>query len=1117
MSKLPFVHGQYVTDNPIKRVHLEAIKRITTPPDLIQGQLSSFEWFTKNGIHELFSLVNPITDPTGKQWEVNFIDFRFGEPNRTEEEALLKDLTYDAPFYSTIRLTNKKNGITKEEEVFLMDFPIMTKSGNFIHNGVTRVVVHQLIRAEGVTFDKTQSRNINDRPIYNAKLRPQRGTWIEFTVNRSGVIYVKFMRGNIKIPLTMLLKALGVGSNSDIIKQFEDVDTGEIKYIQTSLKADPTISMEDAALTIYQSLRGDETAGVQTATRYIRSLFFDVRRFYLGRVGRYQMCMKFDKKMIDNEKNFRLTTTDLIDITKRLIEINNEKVMPDDVDSLANRRVRSVGEILVSQLEAGIFKMEKNIKDKLSLHGEKAKISPQKVINAKALKASVNVFLGTNSLSRFLDQENVLSEVENKRRVTASGTGGVASDRATFSIRDIHFSQYGRMCPIKTPEKMNIGVVTHMSLYSKINEYGFIEVLYRKVKKSLIVGKDEVENRILKEKVGKLKEGHLITKADANYLVKEFKDKEINVQPFVSDELVWIDPHEEQSLTTSISTIAKDEYNNIIPGFVPARHEGEFKKVSHEEIDIVDVIPSQFGSISLSLIPFAQNTYDARLLFDTNMLCQAVPLIKPQSPIIGTGLEEFVAKQTGWAIYSPCDGVVSFIDSNKIIITEDKTKKEHELTIIKYRQSNQNTSFSQTPVVSVDQKVSKGELLADGPAIKDGELALGRNLLVAYMFMDGFNYEDGYVISEKLVKQDLLTSVHVQTHSIDIRDTKLGPEVITRDIPGIAEKSIRHLDDKGLIRIGAYVSGGDILVGVVAPKGEQELSAEEKLLRVIFGEPSKEIVDNSLRVPHGENGTVIKVHVLDSTKGDKLKPGVIKQVKVWIASTKKINLGDKLTDRYGQKGTVTRILPEEDMPHLEDGTPVDLVITPLAVKRMNLGQLLETYYSNTAYSKGVNVAIPSFEPINEKWFADVKREYDLSETNKVTLFDGRTGRKLDNDVAVGYRYILRLKHIASEKMHARSTGPYTMVTQQPLAGKSRRGGQRFGEMEVWVLEAYGAAHTLQEMLTIKSDDVEGRSSAYKSILNGDPIEVMKVPASFNVLIRELNSLGIKVDLFNVRK
>ncbi|MBN1374372.1 DNA-directed RNA polymerase subunit beta [Candidatus Dojkabacteria bacterium] len=1113
--KTPFAWGNYKRRGKVERVNLGFVKRISDPPSLLVAQFNSFEWFKQEGIDQLFSLVNPITDPTGSKWEVKFLDFRFGEPNRTEDEALLRELSYDAPVYSTIRLTNKRTGIVKEKEIFLLDFPVITQNGGFVHNGVSRAVIHQLIRAEGVSFMEAKN-STHDRALYMAKLRPQRGSWIEFVVNRQGVIFIKLMQGNVRIPLTMLLKALGRGSNSELLELFADVDIGEIKYIESCLKYDLTVGQEDAALTIYRMLRSDETVGVQTAIRYIRGLFFDSRKFYLGRVGRYQMCKKFGKKLVEKEKFYKLTVDDIIDISKRLIEINNGNAPIDDIDALTNRRIRSVGELFVSQLEQGVLRMEKNIRDRLSMYGDDAKINPKQVVNAKPLRSVVDMFLGTNSLSRFMDQENILAELENKRRVTASGQGGVSSDRATFSIRDIHFSQYGRMCPVKTPEKMNIGVVTHLGLYSRINDYGFIEVMYRVVKSSLSVGKDSILNRIPREdiKAGSkilIKAGELITNEIVKSVEKELKGKDLLVRPFITNKIIWVDPYQELELVSAPSTVEQDEHGNILAEIIPARNKGTFGNVYANELNIVDVSPSQVGSASLALIPFAGNTDSARLLMGTNMTNQAVPLVTPEAPIVGTGFERFVAKESGWGIYADFDGEITYVDAETIELSvKGRQKQKYKLT--RFKQSNQNTSFTQLSKVSVGDKVKKGDLLADGPSMANGELSIGRNLLVAYMFMDGFNFEDGFVISDRLVKHDLLTSVHVSTHSVDVRETKLGPEVITRDIPGVSERALRHLDDNGIVRVGANVTGGDVLVGIIAPKGEHELSAEEKLLRAIFGEPSREVADNSLRVPYGEDGVVTKVHILSSEKGDRLNAGVIKQVKVWIASTKKVSFGDKLAGRYGDKGTVTKILPAEDMPYIEGGRTVDVVLNPLVIKRMNLGQILETYFSNVAYSAGVNVAMPSFEDYDKEWFNGKIKELGLSDTNKVNMYDGRTGEKFDQQVAVGWRYLMRLKHIASEKIHARSTGPYTMVTQQPLAGRSHRGGQRFGEMEVWALEAYGAAHTLQEMLTIKSDDVDGRSAAYKAILSGEKVEVVKVPASFSVLVRELNSLGLNVEL-----
>ena len=837
-------------------------------------------------------------------------------------------------------------------------------------------------------------------------------------------------------------------------------------------------------------------------------------KFYLGKIGRYQIDRKLGTNHnYNNPDEANLYPEDLILIVKRLIQINNGTVEPDDIDHLSNRRIRSVGEILERQLSAGLRRLEKNIKDKMSLYGQDSKLTPSMLVSTKPISASIQSFFGANALSSFMDQTNILSELENKRKVTAGGPGGVAKERATFSIREVHNSHYGKFDPVTSPEGPNIGVVTQLAMLARINEFGFLESPYRKVIKEIAPNGKNLVNRILVDEVSGVKAGKLMDEKDAEKISKDKSVKSVKVVPYISDEVIYFDAMQEEEHHIAPANVKTDEYGNIIDTLIPVRHSGEFLFEDVHVVDFIDVITSEQAGLGMSLIPFVAHDDSKRSLTGSNMQRQGVPLIKQEEPLIGTGMEEIVARQSSWGVFAEDDGEILYADAEIVSVKYKKLGlKDYEVTTF-YR-SNDNTAFTQKVRVNKGDKLKKGDLIIDGPTMVNGELAVGTNLRAALMFFEGYNYEDSVVISERVVTQDLLTSIHIREYKVGVRDTELGPEVITADIPHVNERILKKLDAFGIVRPGMKVKSGDILVGVVAPRGEKELTAEERLLRAIFGESASEVRDNSLKVPNGEEGIVIKTQTLSTDKGDKLPPGVLHEIKVWVADTKKINYGDKLSGRHGDKNIVASIKPVEDMPYTADGEPVDIILTPTFLKRMNLGQASEVHFGKYAQLLGEKFAFPIFEGINEEWLKEELKKKGFDMDQKVDLYDGRTGKKFPNKVTVGMKYTLKLHHIADEKVHARSTGPYTAVSQQPLGGKAQMGGQRFGEMEVWALEAHSAPYALQEMLTIKADDVKGRSSAYKAIIQGDKIENVNIPESFKVLVKELNALCLNMELIS---
>lgn len=1085
-------------------------------PNLIEAQIASFENFKKEGFQNLFNEINPVKDNMEKMWTLEFKDFRYGDPYRSIDEAIKKGLSYEVPVYAKVQLMNNKTGEIKEQEIFIADLPIMTEDGVFVFNGVRRVVTHQIVRAEGVLYE--ESEKLPTRTLYKVRLMPGKGPWYEIDTNRHNVIAMRILPKRPKVLITELLRVFGYETDDEIRKLFADVDTHEeYKYIESTLARDFSKNKEEAVISIYNKLRPDESVTLESAERYIKSNFFNTRKFDLGRIGRYQLNRKLGTTYdINNPEEVVLFPSDIVLIVKKLIQLNNGDVEPDDIDHLANRRIRSVGEILERQMNAAIRRLEKNVKDKMSLYGQDAKVTPSMLVSTRPIAASIQSFFGANALSSFMDQANILSELENKRKVTAGGPGGIAKERATFSIREVHNSHYSKFDPVTSPESANIGVVVQLAMLARINEFGFLEAPYRKVLNKVKNNEKELVNRILAEDVKKIgKAGQLIDEKLAKKIAAEKSIKEVEVKPFVTDEVEYLDAMDEEKHYISAATIKRDEFGNILDTLLPVRYKGDFLLEDVGKVAYVDALANQQAGLGMALVPFVSHNDAMRALVGANQQRQAVPLVKQEAPLVGTGMEEVVARQSTWGIFAEDDGEVLYSDGNRVSVKyKEKGVKEYELT--SFYRSNDNTPFTQKPVLDVGAKFKKGDVLVDGPSMVNGEFAIGTNLRAALMFYEGYNYEDSVIISDRIVRDDLLTSVHIREYSVDIRDTELGPEIITADIPHVNDRILQKLDAQGIVRSGVQVQSGDILVGVVAPRGEKELTAEERLLRAIFGESASDVRDNSLRIPHGEEGIVIRSLVLSADQGDKLQPGVLHQVKVWVANTKKLGFGDKIAGRHGDKNTVAAIRPVEDMPFTADGEPVDIVLTPTFLKRMNMGQAEEVHFGKYAQELGERLAFPIFEGENMEWLEAEMKKKGKDMSQRVDLYDGRTGKKFPNKVTVGMKYVLKLHHIADEKVHARSTGPYTAVSQQPLGGKAQMGGQRFGEMEVWALEAHSAPYALQEMLTIKSDDIKGRSAAYKAIIHGDKIESVNIPESFKVLVKELNALCLNIDLISTK-
>ncbi len=1053
-------------------------------PNLVAMQLDSYQWFLKTGLKELFDEMSPISDYTSKELDLYFKEYYFDEPKFDEIKAKENGLSYEASLRVKLELVNRRTKKAKEQEIYLGDFPIMTERGTFIVNGVERVVVSQLIRSPGVFFTAAIWRG---RKLFGAKIIPNRGAWLEFESDPDGVISVKIDRKR-KTPVTALLRAFSVkpakatagkqaknDSNESILKLFKGVDLGAIKYIEATLKKDSSKNSGEGFIEIYKRLRPGDPATPENAKQLIEGMFFRFDRYDLAKVGRFKMNQRlgkikdgkpsFSAKLADSEgKEERLLSfNDLVDITSEIIRLNNnEDAIPDDIDHLGNRRVRSLGELLQSHLRVGMARMERIIRDRMSTYDVNA-LTPAQLINARPLMAAVKEFFTSSQLAQFMDQVNPLAELEHKRRISAMGPGGLTRERAGFEVRDVHTSHYGRICPIETPEGPNIGLVMHLASYARINELGFIETPYVKVKNSKI-----------------------------------------------TDEIHWLNAFEEEKYVIAHGGTKYDKDGKIIESIVEARVLGKPQMVKKEEVQYVDVAPQQIFSVATSLIPFVEHDDATRALMGSNMQRQAVACVKPQAPLVGTGIEERAAKDSGQVVISLDEGIVTAVDAEHIVV-RGVTSKTYRLN--NFLRSNQFTSMSQQPLVKHGDKVKKGQAIADGAATQNGNLALGQNLLVAFISWGGANFEDAIILSERLVKDDRFTSIHIEDYSIDVRDTKLGPEITTMDIPNVSEEKLKNLDEEGIVRIGAELSSGDILVGKISPKGEADLTSEERLLQAIFGEKARDVKDTSLLLPHGKRGRVVGIKIFARDAGDKLEPGVLKRVQVEVAQLRKIQAGDKLAGRHGNKGVISKISPEEDMPYLADGTPVDIILNPLGVaSRMNLGQILETHLGWAADKLGYRAVTPALDGATEEDIKIELRKAGLPESGKIQLYDGRTGEAFKDKVTVGIIYIMKLNHLVEDKIHMRSVGPYSLITQQPLGGKAQFGGQRFGEMEVWALEGYGAAHTLQEMITIKSDDVIGRASAFDAIIRGEEIKKPSLPASFNVLVSELKSLGLSVDL-----
>ena len=1153
------------------RMSYGKIREVIEMPNLIEIQKNSYDWFLNEGLKEVFHDVSPITDYTGNLI-LEFIDYRIDmTPKYDIEECKERDATYAAPLRVKVRLINKETGEVKEQEIFMGDFPIMTPSGTFIINGAERVIVSQLVRAPSVYFAEKFDKI--GKKLFTSQVIPNRGAWLEYETDSNDLFHVKIDKMR-KTPITVLIRALGFGTNAEITELF-----GEDERILRTMEKDTTKSVEEGLLEIYRKLRPGEPPTVESARSLITNLFFDPKRYDLARVGRY----KFNKKLrlsariigqvsaeniIDSEtgelivaagetitkeaahaievahiskvkikvddehttnviSNGMVDLRDFVDYNPRDYEINEnvryivlkeimdefpdvnsdefknalrerrDELIPkhiltddiiasisyvgnlaagvgsvDDIDHLGNRRLRSVGELLQNQFRIGLSRMERVVRERMSTQDLDV-VTPQTLINIRPVTSAVKEFFGSSQLSQFMDQINPLGELTHKRRLSALGPGGLSRERAGFEVRDVHHSHYGRMCPIETPEGPNIGLINSLSGFAKVNEYGFIETPYRKVNKETGCVTDEVEYM-----TADTEEGYYIAQAN---------------EPL-------------------------EENGKFIAKKVVTRFKDQFLEINAEpgkcQVDYMDVSPRQVTSIATAMIPFLENDDANRALMGSNMQRQAVPLLCPESPIIGTGMEYKTAKDSGICILAKRSGVVTKVSARQIeIATDDGDSDTYKL--IKFMRSNQGHCMNQRPIVVEGERVEAGDIIADGPSTKNGEIGLGRNILIGFMTWEGYNYEDAMLISEQLVKDDILTSIHIEEYEIESRDTKLGPEEITRDIPNVGEDALKDLDERGIIRIGAEVSSGDILVGKVTPKGETELSAEERLLRAIFGEKAREVRDTSLRVPHGEYGIIVDVKVFTRENSDELPPGVTQIVRCYIAQKRKISVGDKMAGRHGNKGVISRILPEEDMPFLPDGTPLQIVLNPLGVpSRMNIGQVLEVHLGYAAKALGWKVATPVFDGANEEDIMDALEQAGYSRDGKTVLYDGRTGDPFDNRVTVGYMHMLKLAHLVDDKIHARSTGPYSLVTQQPLGGKAQFGGQRFGEMEVWALEAYGAAYTLQEILTVKSDDVVGRVKTYESIVKGENIPTPGIPESFKVLIKELQSLALDVKVLD---
>ena len=1189
------------------------IESILDVPNLIQVQIKSFNWFKTDGLRELFEEISPLEDFPGGRFELSFDEHFFDEPKNTEEECREKETTFSAPLHVTVSLRIKaagpSQGEVKEQTLFIGDIPMMTSTGTFIINGAERVVVSQLVRSPGVYFTINQD-HATGRMLSSAKLIPYRGAWMEFETSNRDVISVKVDRKR-KTPISTLLRSMGYATDEELKELFADVDTDpDHQFITTTIEKDKGVTDQDEALLeFYRRLRPGEPPSVDNAKTLIDNLFFNNRRYDLGRVGRYKLNRRL-RRGEDDAGVRTLTPEDIIGLLRMMIQINNGVVEPDDIDHLGNRRVRAVGELIQNQVRVGLLRMERVIKERMTTQMDPATTTPAALINIRPVVAAVREFFGGSQLSQFMDQTNPLAELTHKRRLSALGPGGLSRERAGFDVRDVHHSHYGRICPIETPEGPNIGLLGSLATYARTNDYGFIETPYRKIYTEFTNNDPGLEGRTITQKVVG-QDGKTILNADGVVTkrtlgrIAGLPEQMLPVKPFVSpntDDIFYLSADDEEHVHIAQANSPLDELGQFIDERVETRMGEGVSMEPPDNVGYMDVSPIQIVSVSTSLIPFLEHDDANRALMGSNMQRQAVPLLRPEVPLVGTGMEERVAKDSGQVVLSRTEGLVSESTGGKIVVI-DPEGEMHEYRLLKFVRSNQGTCVNQRPIVYRGDLVQKGQVLADSSSSGHGELALGQNVLVAFMSWEGYNFEDAIIISERMVKEDKFTSIHIEKHEVEARDTKLGPEEITRDIPNVGEDSLRDLDEEGIIRIGAEIGPGDILVGKITPKGETELSAEEKLLRAIFGEKARDVKDTSLRVPHGQKGKVIGVKVLSRANKDELPPGVNKLVRMWVAQTRKVSEGDKMAGRHGNKGVIAKILQEGDMPFLPDGTPVDIILNPIGVpSRMNLGQVLETHLGWAAHTLGFRAVTPVFDgapdiaiedalsqawiieqsgavdprPVDDsganlidfakarEWLTEWGHDFDKIFTEstlgvardacidiwlrkdmgrdtselssddmraevvqinrdeqisapimgKSILRDGQTGEPFDQPITVGYIYMMKLIHLVEDKIHARSTGPYSLITQQPLGGKAQFGGQRFGEMEVWALEAYSAAYNLQEMLTVKSDDVVGRVKTYEAIVKGEDVIQPGIPESFHVLLKELQSLGLSVELLH---
>ncbi len=1030
-------------------------------PDLTAHQKDSWADFVENGLREVFEELNPIDDYTGQKLSLRFKDYYFKDPKETEQEAKYNLATYEAPLHVLVELENKTTGEKKEQDIYFGDYPWMTERATFIINGTERVIVSQLIRSAGVFFN---AETVGLKRYYGAKVIPGRGAWLEFETAPNGSIYIKIDRRR-KMPVTTFLRALGL-SKSAIKEKFASIDNGEKSYIDATLEKDTTSSQGEALLEVYRRIRPGDLATVENAKSMIERMFFDPKRYDYSNVGRFKINRRLGFDTPNDPEHRTLQMDDIIAIISEIIRLNNTQEPADDIDSLANRRVKLVGELVQRQFRLGMLRLQRNILDRMSM-ASLEEVTPSQLLNSRPVVAAVKEFFATSQLSQLMDEVNPFSELAHKRRLSSMGPGGLTRERAGFDVRDAHPTHYGRICTVETPEGGNVGLVLNFATYAKINQYGFIE---------------------------------------APYLVVKNKK--------VTNEVVYMDVDAENDTIIADASVKLDKDGKFVEDWVSARVHGTPAQVEASRVTHIDAAHKEILGVSASLIPFVEKNRVDRSLMACAMQKQAVPLLRQDNPIVGTGIEREVAKNTSQLVMATGDGVVKKADGVSVVVTYEKGG-DVEYRLQHFEKTNDDRCYNQRCVVARGQKVKKGDTLIEGASINDGELALGRDLLVAFMPWRGYNMDDAIVISNRLVEDDTLTSINIKDFDVEVRETKLGPEQVTRDIPNVSEHSLRHLGEDGIVTIGSEVKNGDILVGKITPKGEQELSSEERLLRAIFGEKAKDVRDTSIRMNGSSTGKVVDVRVYTREQGHELKAGVIMQIKIFVAEMRKIGVGDKLAGRHGNKGVVSRVLPVEDMPFMEDGTPIDIVLSPMGVpSRMNLGQLFEIHLGMAARALGYKVATPSFNGVPDEVISDELEKAGIARDGRVQLYDGLTGEPFNERTSVGVMHMLKLHHMVEDKIHARSTGPYTMVTQQPLGGKAQNGGQRFGEMEVWALEAYGAATTLQEMLTIKSDDVYGRAKAYEAIIKHEPIEGPKLPEGFNVLVKELQGLGLKVDLLD---